>query len=220
MSWRHSFTGFQQLSLRPKPSSYTVWPSHGNSGPGFQLPQAGLFQGPFNSPLTWFDELLDGHQAHREITPEQQAHRNLPHPLTDIWACTVWHKSKSLLFSDFPSLSLLVCVGLVLTPLTSHSCLFSYYSTYFTHPQIIFPHNLLFSMALAITIHIIFADLKDISRQKSYNPQIILSSHFKTFTEPSILMYETRAVNKDSRKILTMPCNHSGPWQKEIVRGT
>lgn len=35
--------------------------------PGFQLPQVSLFPKPFNSPLTWFDEFLDGHQVHREI---------------------------------------------------------------------------------------------------------------------------------------------------------
>lgn len=35
--------------------------------PGFQLPQASLFPKPFNSPLTWFDEFLAGHQVHWEI---------------------------------------------------------------------------------------------------------------------------------------------------------
>lgn len=93
-----------------------VWPSPGNMGLDFQLPQASLFQGPFNSPLTWFDELLDGHQVHWEINSQTAS-------TSKFTASINWHVSLYCLAQKqiiavfwFPLMSRLLCVHLVDAP--------------------------------------------------------------------------------------------------------
>lgn len=103
-------------------------------------------------------------------------------------------------------MSLLVCVCTEQTPLISHGFLCNFIP-FVSHPIIFY-----LVTPFATTTRVIIVDLTDVSRQKSYSPQTMHSSHFQRFTEPSSFRHETRAVNWDSRKTVNMSLKHSGPW--------
>lgn len=83
--------------------------SHRNTGQGFQLPPASLFQEPFNSPLTRFDEFLDDHQVHWAINSRTAS--TLQFAASINWYASMYCLAQKSIMSvfSFPLTSFLVC---------------------------------------------------------------------------------------------------------------
>lgn len=125
-------------------------------------------------------------------TPKQQAHRNLLHSLTGMWVCTAWHKSKSFLFSHFPSRPSWFVVHLV-----GSSYLLQFSISLLLH--LFFPsHNLLLSCTVCCCCPYNF-----------YRPD---QSFKAKVSQPSNLPLIPLQMFTKTKEILATLLNHSVPW--------